>query len=83
VLAAPAPFTLEGRLLMLDHGMGLGSAFLHCSTHLVREGDTVAQGQPIGTVGMTGRATGPHLHWALAWQVGDRLRRLDPLLFLA
>lgn len=83
VLAAPAPFSLEGRLLMLDHGMGLGSAFLHCSTHLVREGDTVVQGQPIGTVGMTGRATGPHLHWALAWQSGPLLRRLDPLLFLA
>jgi murein DD-endopeptidase MepM/ murein hydrolase activator NlpD len=83
VLAAPAPFTLEGRLLMLDHGMGLGSAFLHCSTHLVHEGDTVVQGQPIGTVGMTGRATGPHLHWALAWQAANGLRRLDPLLFLA
>jgi murein DD-endopeptidase MepM/ murein hydrolase activator NlpD len=83
VLAAPAPFTLEGRLLMLDHGMGLGSAFLHCSTHLVREGDTVVQGQPIGTVGMTGRATGPHLHWALAWQAGQMLHRLDPLLLLA
>lgn len=83
VLAAQVPFSLEGRLLMLDHGMGLGSAFLHCSTHLVREGDEVALGQPIGTVGMTGRATGPHLHWALAWQAGSLLRRLDPLLFLA
>ncbi len=83
VLAAETPFTLEGRLLMLDHGMGLGSAFLHCSTHLVRVGERVARGQPIGTVGMTGRATGPHLHWALGWQVGTQLRRLDPLLFLA
>ena len=83
VLAAETPFTLEGRLLMLDHGMGLGSAFLHCSTHLVRVGERVARGQPIGTVGMTGRATGPHLHWAWGWQVGTQLRRLDPLLFLA
>lgn len=83
VLAAETPFTLEGRLLMLDHGMGLGSAFLHCSTHLVRVGERVARGQPIGTVGMTGRATGPHLHWALGWQAGTQLRRLDPLLFLA
>ncbi|KPF54187.1 peptidase [Novosphingobium sp. AAP1] len=82
VLAAEAPFTLEGRLLMLDHGMGLGSAFLHCSAHLVRVGDSVSRGQPIGTVGMTGRATGPHLHWALAWQMGTVMRRLDPLLFL-
>jgi len=83
VLAAQAPFTLEGRLLMLDHGMGLGSAFLHCNTHLVQEGDRVRQGQPIGTVGMTGRATGPHLHWATAWQGSAGLRRLDPLLLLA
>ncbi|WP_022678445.1 M23 family metallopeptidase, partial [Novosphingobium sp. B-7] len=82
VLAAEAPFTLEGRLLMLDHGMGLGSAFLHCSSHLVGMGEAVSRGQPLGTVGMTGRATGPHLHWALAWQMGTVMRRLDPLLFL-
>jgi len=82
VLAAADPFTLEGRLLMLDHGMGLGSAFLHCDSHLVREGEQVRRGQPIGTVGRTGRATGPHLHWAVAWQNGTRLSRMDPLLLL-
>jgi hypothetical protein len=78
VLAAPAPFTLEGNLLMLDHGMGLNSAFLHAQRLLVREGDRVVQGQPLGLVGMTGRATGPHLHWSLRW----REARLDPLLIL-
>ena len=78
VLAAQAPFTLEGRLLMLDHGMGLSSAFLHCSGHDVAEGDTVRQGQVIGRIGATGRATGPHLHWGLKW----RDTRLDPLLFV-
>ena len=78
VLAATAPFTLEGRLLLIDHGMGLSSAFLHCSAHAVREGDAVRQGQPVASVGMTGRATGPHLHWGLRW----RGARLDPLLFL-
>jgi murein DD-endopeptidase MepM/ murein hydrolase activator NlpD len=78
VLAAAAPFTLEGNLLMLDHGMGLNSAFLHAERLLVREGDRVAQGQPLGLVGMTGRATGPHLHWSLRW----REARLDPLLIL-
>ena len=78
VLAAPSPFTLEGRLLLLDHGMGLTSAFLHCSAHDVQPGDAVKQGQPIASVGMTGRATGPHLHWGLRWQSA----RLDPLLFL-
>lgn len=78
VLAADAPFTLEGRLLMVDHGMGLSSAFLHCSSHLVGPGDAVRQGQAIAAVGMTGRASGPHLHWGLRWNDA----RLDPLLFL-
>lgn len=78
ILAADSPFTLEGMLLMVDHGMGLGSAFLHCSAHIVRMGDAVRQGQPIARVGMTGRATGPHLHWGLRWGSA----RLDPLLFL-
>jgi murein DD-endopeptidase MepM/ murein hydrolase activator NlpD len=78
ILAAAAPFTLEGRLLMIDHGAGLNSAFLHGSELLVAEGDSVTQGQPIGRVGMTGRATGPHLHWSLKW----REARLDPLLIV-
>lgn len=77
--ASAAPFTLEGHLLILDHGMGLTSAFLHCSDLVVHEGDSVRQGDLIGHVGMTGRATGPHLHWALTWQG----RRLDPRLFAA
>lgn len=78
ILAAQSPFTLEGNLLMLDHGMGLNSAFLHCSQILVKEGERVRQGQVIGRIGMTGRATGPHLHWSIKW----RDSRLDPLLFL-
>ena len=77
VLAAESPFTLEGNLLIIDHGMGLSSAFLHSSALLVREGEAVKQGQPIGRIGMTGRATGPHLHWGLVWHG----LRLDPLLF--
>ena len=76
-LAARTPFTLEGNLLMIDHGQGLNSAFLHCSEILVKEGQAVRQGQPIGRIGMTGRATGPHLHWSLRW----RDARLDPILF--
>ena len=75
--AADAAFTLEGHLLIVDHGMGLASAFLHCSDLVVHAGDRVARGQLLGHVGMTGRATGPHLHWALTWQG----RRLDPQLF--
>lgn len=77
VLAAESPFTLEGRLLMIDHGMGLNSSFLHCSSLAVREGDVVRKGQFLGRIGMTGRATGPHLHWSIKW----RDSRLDPLLF--
>ena len=77
VLAAEQPFSLEGHLLIVDHGAGLDSAFLHCDTLKVKVGDTVRQGQVIATVGMTGRATGPHLHWSLTWHGA----RLDPLLF--
>ena len=76
ILAAEAPFTLEGNLLMIDHGNGLSSAFLHSSKLLVKAGDVVHRGQAIGLIGMTGRATGPHLHWSLKW----REARLDPIL---
>lgn len=78
VLAATSPFSLEGNLLIIDHGGGLNSAFLHSQSLAVREGQTVKQGQLLGYVGATGRATGPHLHWSLEWQGS----RLDPLLFL-
>ena len=77
ILAAEAPFTLEGNLLMIDHGNGLSSAFLHSSRLLVKAGDVVHRGQAIGLIGMTGRATGPHLHWSIKW----REARLDPILF--
>ena len=77
-LAAASPFSLEGNLLLIDHGMGLNSAFLHCSSHAVKAGDVVRQGQFIARIGKTGRATGPHLHWSLKW----RDFRLDPLLFV-
>ena len=76
ILAAAAPFTLEGRLLMLDHGMGLNSAFLHLSRIDVKVGDVVRRGQTIGAIGMTGRATGQHLHWGMRW----RGEKIDPLL---
>ena len=78
VLAAAQDFTLEGRLLMIDHGMGLNSAFLHCSELLVNEGDYVKKGQVIGKVGMTGRASGPHLHWGMKWNNA----RVDPKVLI-
>ncbi len=76
ILAASAPFTLEGNLLMIDHGMGLNSAFLHLSRIDVKPGDHVRQGQVVGAIGATGRATGPHLHWSMKWHDA----RIDPLL---
>ena len=75
ILAADHPFTLEGNLLMLDHGMGLNSAFLHLSRIDVKVGDHVTKGQAIGAVGMTGRATGPHLFWSIRWNAA----KLDPM----
>jgi murein DD-endopeptidase MepM/ murein hydrolase activator NlpD len=69
VLAGGPPFSLEGNLVIIDHGHGLSSAFLHLSRVDVREGQRVRQGERIGAVGATGRATGPHLHWSLTWMV--------------
>ncbi len=76
ILAADHPFTLEGNLLMIDHGNGLNSAFLHLSEIDVRVGDHVRRGERIALSGATGRATGPHLHWSLRW----RDAKIDPLL---
>lgn len=74
--AADKPFTLEGHLLIIDHGMGVNSAFLHLSKINVREGERVKRGQLVGAIGASGRATGPHLHWAVKW----RDARVDPML---
>lgn len=76
-LAATEEFSLEGHLIIIDHGAGLNSAFLHASQILVTEGQQVRQGDPIGRVGASGRATGPHLHWSIKWHDA----RLDPILF--
>ncbi|MCK0129685.1 M23 family metallopeptidase [Erythrobacter sp. F6033] len=77
VVLARTGFSLEGNIIIIDHGAGLNSAFLHASKLAVKEGQTVKQGDYIGNVGSTGRSTGPHLHWSLKWNDA----RLDPLLF--
>lgn len=64
----------SGWTVLMAHGMGLNSAFLHLDKVLVKEGAQVARGTVIGTVGSTGRSTGPHLDWRLDWKG----RRLDP-----
>jgi murein DD-endopeptidase MepM/ murein hydrolase activator NlpD len=60
-------FYLGGRVVYLDHGGGLSTAYLHLSAAAVAEADTVRAGQRIGSVGATGRVTGPHLHWIVRY----------------
>lgn len=68
----------SGGTLIMDHGYGLSSTFIHLSEVTVNEGDVIKAGQVVGKVGAGGRATGPHLDWRLNWyQV-----RLDPELIL-
>jgi len=68
----------SGGTLIIDHGHGLSSSFLHLSEILVEEGHRVQQAEPIARVGSTGRATGPHLDWRMNW----RNQRIDPALVL-
>ena len=75
--AAPDLY-LTGGTVLLDHGHGVSSNFLHLSRLDVKVGERVEQGQVIGAVGATGRATGPHLHWGMNWFDV----RIDPLLLL-
>jgi murein DD-endopeptidase MepM/ murein hydrolase activator NlpD len=56
---------LEGNTIIIDHGLGLYSIYMHLSEMMVEEGDQVARGACIGLVGATGRVTGPHLHWGI------------------
>lgn len=67
VVALVADLYLSGTTLLIDHGAGLVTGYLHLSRALVAPGDTVARGQLIGRVGASGRVTGPHLHWLAAY----------------
>ena len=75
--AAPDLY-LTGGTLVLDHGHGISSNFLHLSKLHAKVGDAVKQGEVIAAVGSTGRSTGPHLHWGMNWFDV----RIDPLLVL-
>jgi murein DD-endopeptidase MepM/ murein hydrolase activator NlpD len=65
----------EGALILIDHGQGLVSAYLHLSKVGVSAGQKVKRGEVIGAVGKEGRATGPHLCWRMKW----RGRNMDPM----
>ena len=69
----------SGGTIILDHGQGLSSTFLHLSKILVEAGTTVRKGDLIAEIGSTGRASGPHLDWRMNWLD----RRVDPQLLLS
>jgi len=79
VIFAQPDLYLTGGTVLIDHGYGIGSNFLHLSELDVTVDQHVEQGEVIGKVGSTGRATGPHLHWGMTWYD----TRIDPLLVLA
>jgi murein DD-endopeptidase MepM/ murein hydrolase activator NlpD len=79
VVALVDTFYLAGRVVYIDHGEGLVSAYFHLSRQDVAKGDTVAAGQQIGLVGATGRVTGPHLHWVVRYGAIS----VDPLSLIA
>ncbi|MGB1262454.1 MAG: M23 family metallopeptidase [Cognaticolwellia sp.] len=68
----------SGGTMIIDHGHGVSSTFLHLSDAYVNVGDTVSKGQLVAAVGSSGRATGPHLDWRINWFN----MRLDPALVL-
>lgn len=66
-VALVADFYLAGKVVYLDHGQGLVSAYFHLSRAGVKPGELVDRGQIIGAVGQSGRVTGPHLHWVMRY----------------
>lgn len=78
VIAQTGDYFFNGRTVMIDHGNGLISMLCHLSEISVQQGQPVKQGDAIGKVGKTGRATGPHLHWTVSLNNA----RVDPLLLL-
>jgi murein DD-endopeptidase MepM/ murein hydrolase activator NlpD len=81
VVVLARPLYYEGNCVVIDHGLGLFTLYLHLSQIDVREGRQVAAGDRLGLSGATGRVTGPHLHWAVRWQGAyldpAKLLRLD------
>ena len=84
VVALVGDFYYAGRVVYLNHGAGVITAYLHLSETLVAPGDTVEAGALIGKVGRSGRVTGPHLHWAAKYGAasldGATLLALPPVI---
>ena len=71
-------YFFNGNSIFIDHGQGLITMYCHLSSIDVKEGQAIDQGEVIGKVGMTGRVTGPHLHWSVSLNNA----RIDPALLL-
>lgn len=79
VVAAVGNYFFNGNNVIIDHGQGLVSMYSHLTKAYVKEGQKVEQGAKVGTVGATGRVTGPHLHWTIIMNSA----RIDPLLLFS
>lgn len=69
---------LSGKTVLLGHGQDITTSYIHLNDIAVKTGQQVKKGDKLGTIGMTGRATGPHLHWTVMW----KNKRIDPQPFL-
>ncbi len=76
VVALTGNYYYNGKFVLLDHGAGLTSIYIHMSSINVEAGDYILTGEKIGEVGSTGRSTGNHLHWGVGWKD----KRIDPEL---
>ncbi|MEA2097438.1 MAG: M23 family metallopeptidase [Candidatus Cloacimonadota bacterium] len=76
IVALTGDYYYNGKFVLLDHGSGFSSIYIHMSKLSVKRGDYILTGEKIGEVGSTGRSTGNHLHWGVGWKD----KRIDPEL---
>ena len=83
VTLAEPDLYFSGGTLIIDHGHGLSSTFLHLSKLLVERGEKIVRGEVVAEIGATGRVTGAHLDWRMNWTGAGSNVRLDPQLLVA